>query len=317
MSRGWLAIAAAAMVLAIAVRPAARQEQLPTFRASADLVAVDVSVRRAGRPVTGLKLEDFEITDDAVKQTIIDMSYGKLPIDVTIALDVSASVTGAVLDDLRRSVQQLARDLQPADRLKLVTFNMRVKRVMDFAADPAAGLAAVRQSAGSGSTAVLDTIAVALASDAPPDRRQLVMLFTDGQDSASVTDPRTLLDLARRTTPTIGVVLAMPGSLPFMVTPGRLPMTSGPVQTASGVAVLLATRQIYEQLARETGGIVVSTSTGSVAPTLRRVLDEFRSSYVLHFTPRGVNRDGLHTLVVRVPKSNDVQVRARSSYAWR
>jgi len=311
MSRGWLIVAATGMALAIAPRSAARQEPAPpTFRASADLVAVDVSVRRAGRPVTGLKLADFEITDNGVTQTIADMSYGKLPIDVTVALDVSSSVTGPVLEDLRQSVQQLTRDLMPADRLKLVTFNMRVKRVMDFAADPAAGLAAVRQSVGSGSTAVFDTIAVALASQAPPDRRQLVMLFTDGNDSASTTDLRTLLDLARRTTPTVGVVLAQ----------AALPLSSGTQpglrQMAPGVAIRLVTQQIYSQLARETGGIVVS-ATGSVGPTLRRVLDEFRSSYVLYFTPREVNRDGLHTLGVRVPRSNDVQVRARSSYGGR
>jgi hypothetical protein len=45
------------------------------------------------------------------------------------------------------------------------------------------------------------------------------------------------------------------------------------------------------------------------------VLDSFRASYVLYFTPQGVERAGAHTLDVRVRRS-DAQVRARSGYVW-
>jgi hypothetical protein len=97
------ALVAAALLTAL---PAAQssQERSTTFRASADVVSVDVSVRRGGRPVTDLKEGDFEVMDRDVAQSITDLSYGKLPIDVTVALDLSSSVTGAVLADLRQSV---------------------------------------------------------------------------------------------------------------------------------------------------------------------------------------------------------------------
>jgi len=45
------------------------------------------------------------------------------------------------------------------------------------------------------------------------------------------------------------------------------------------------------------------------------VLDNFRASYVLYFSPEGVERAGAHTLDVRVKRSN-VQVRARNGYVW-
>ena len=126
MSRRFALIGAVAAALFPAT-PSTAQQQEPaaTFRSGADVVSVEASVRREKRPVTGLKLGDFQLLDNGVPQQISDVSYERLPIDVTVVLDVSASVTGAVLDQLRQSVRQLKTDLGPSDRLKLVAFNMR------------------------------------------------------------------------------------------------------------------------------------------------------------------------------------------------
>jgi VWFA-related protein len=270
--------------------------------------------------VTDLQAADFEVLDRDVAQSITDLSYGKLPIDVTVALDLSSSVTGTVLEDLRQSVQQLGRDLRPGDRLKLVTFNMKVKRVIDFTDHPDQALAALRQSGGAGSTAIFDTLAVELAGAAPPDRRRLVLVFSDGDDNASTTDVRTLLDVAKRTTPTVGVVLEQGNAMPFL---GSTTMASGvtAIRTSNAAALANATalRQFYTSLTQATGGIVIPvTSSSAVSAALRRLLDEFRSSYVLHFVPQGVDRVGFHALTVRVTRrGGPYDVRARSGYEWR
>ena len=74
---------------------------------------------------------------------------------------------------------------------------------------------------------------------------------------------------------------------------------------------------MYDQLARETGGMVVTTTPGeNLASTFRRTLADFRSSYVLYFTPQGVERTGSHTIDVRV-KQDGTEVRARRGYVWR
>ena len=128
----------------------------PIFRAGADAVTVDASVQRDRRPVIGLKAADFELLDNGVPQQITEVAYEKLPIDVTLLLDVSASVTGDVLDELRRALRQVRTDLGPGDRLRLLTFNMRVRRLVDFtqpAADIDGALASLR---GAGSSAVFD-----------------------------------------------------------------------------------------------------------------------------------------------------------------
>jgi VWFA-related protein len=276
----------------------------PTFRASADAVAVDASVRRNNRAVTGLTAADFEIVDNGVLQKVTDVSYEKLPIDVTVALDVSASVTGSVLGQLRRSVQQLAADLHAQDRLELHTFNERIQRLVDFASPASTTDAAIARISAAGGSAVFDSMAVALALPTTAARRHLIVLFSDGVDSSSISDPETLFDLARVSGSTVAVVLASTSSeAPASVFSRRVPGA-------------ITVERLYDRIARDTGGAVVTISSGdNLATTFRRVLDNFRASYVLYFTPQGVERAGAHTLDVRVKRTN-VQVRARSGYVW-
>src|SRR5687767_1205034 len=124
---------AAVATIAIASLSAQQPASPPAvFRANADAVSVDASVQRDRRPVVGLKAADFELLDNGVPQEITEVAYERLPIDVTFLLDVSASVTGDALDELRRALRQVRGDLGPGDRLRLLTFNMRVQRLIDF-----------------------------------------------------------------------------------------------------------------------------------------------------------------------------------------
>ena len=281
------------------------QQSLPTFRAGVDAIAVDASVRRNNRPVTGLTAADFEIVDNGVLQSVTAVSYEKLPIDVTVALDVSASVTGSVLAQLRQSVQQLASDLHAQDRLELLTFNQRIQRLADFASPASTTDAAIARISATGGSAVFDSLAVALTIPATAARRHLIVLFSDGVDSSSISDPEMLFELASRSGSTVAVVLASTNpQAPASVFSRRVPGS-------------ITVERLYDRIAKDTGGTVVPISSAdNLATTFRRVLDNFRASYVLYFTPQGVERAGAHTLDVRVKRGN-VQVRARSGYVWR
>ena len=164
-----LILAAALTVrFAAAQAPPQPQERAPVFRAGADVVTVDASVQNDRRPVTGLKAADFQLLDNGVAQEISEVAYEKLPIDVTLLLDVSASVTGPVLDELRRALRQVRTDLAAGDRMRLITFNMGISRLVDFdrpASEIDDALATLR---GSGSSAVFDGLAVALTTADTP-----------------------------------------------------------------------------------------------------------------------------------------------------
>jgi VWFA-related protein len=51
-------------------QPTAAQEQRPTFRTEANFVRVDVYPTAGGKPVTDLKMEDFEVIEDGVPQEV-------------------------------------------------------------------------------------------------------------------------------------------------------------------------------------------------------------------------------------------------------
>ena len=300
-----------AAAFALAATLAAQQA---TFRSGTDAVTVDVSVRDGSKVIAGLRAADFELLDNGVPQDVADVSYGRLPIDVTLVLDVSFSVTGTLLERLREATRQLMRDLTAEDQLRLIDFNTRVHRAIDFTADAAQVDEAIRATAAGGGSSIFDALAVALVSSSRPSRRQLIVLFTDGADSTSITTAPALLDLARRTSASVTSVLAIPES------------QAGP-QARKGI-------QILEQLGESTGGRVIEmplgvrtatrTSSGTVTTfragvpdlteTFRKVLGDFRTSYVLHFTPRGVAAGGFHTLDVKVKGKRSLTIRARRGY---
>jgi len=287
--------------------------QQPTFRSGATAVAVDVTVRdRSRRSITGLAATDFQVFDNGVRQEVAEVSYGKLPIDVTVALDVSYSVTGALLERLRRGVVQLMGDLGREDRLKLMLFNMRVTRTTDFTRDVRSVERAIREATAGGGTALLDAVSVALVSSATPDRRQLVVFFTDGGDSSSITTPAMLTAVAQRTRATLTFV--MPGSFPILRTAVG---SSGDVRVVSAGVTPAPPRPLdalFRTLAAETGGSILSVGASTdLTATFRRALEEFRSTYVLYYNARGVDRGGYHAIEVRVPREG-VVVQARRGY---
>jgi len=233
---------AAAGVALLSITP--RAQDGATFRAGVDAVTVGVSVMRGGRPVPGLLATDFQIVDNGVVQQIANLSYEQLPIDLTVLLDISGSVAGKVLDQLRQTVSDLQKNLRPSDRLRVITFNMRVHRLLDVDARQGTFEPAFASLAPGGSSAVLDALAVALANGTAPERRQFIVLLSDGKDSISITTPEALLETARHTSPTVSVVLASPIRRPA--------------------------DRIYSDLAAETGGTTVSllpSPLANFAPT--------------------------------------------------
>lgn len=282
------------LALFITASTASIVAQQTTFRSTVDAVVVDVAVRDGKRVVTGLGPSDFALKDNGVAQVVTDVSYGALPIDITIALDVSGSVNGTQLNSLRRAVTQLMMDLGPADRVRLMLFNESVRRAVDFTSKPEDIDLALQRAIGRGATSVVDALSLALVSAVHLDRRQLVMIFTDGADTTSTTSTAELKDLVRHTDATISAVVPI----------GRT--------AAVGQAEYL---KVWSALATETGGVVTRQEPQqNLTETFRKTLDEFRSSYVLRFSPNGVPAGGFHTLEVSVPGQPKATVRARRGY---
>jgi len=299
--------------------------QQPVFRSGASGVLVDVTVRDASRRVlTDLATTDFTVLDNGVAQQVEAVSYGKLPIDVTIGLDVSGSLTGPLLDRLRVAINQLRADLRKEDRLKLMVFNMRFAQTIDFTTDLTEIDRAIRSAAGAGGTALLDAVSVAMVTASEPSRRQLVIFFTDGHDTSSTTTSATLLKVAQRSRATVSFVLLptfAAGASPTSSTPPpaggsrTTQMAPGLLDPGSTGRTVAAVDPWIRTVSGETGGVVLTTGGGfsSLGPTFLQVLDRFRSAYVLYYSPKGVDRGGFHTITVTVDRPGAV-VEARRGY---
>jgi VWFA-related protein len=289
MTTGRVAIGVAAAVLSTSLLRG--QEQV--FRSTSDAVSVDVSVRSGSRPVRGLTPDDFRLSDNGVPQKVQVVTTESLPLDVSLVLDVSASVRGPLLSRLKGGVEDVARRLNTNDRLRLLAISASVREVFDFHAGGA--VPSLTNLDGSGSTALFDGVIAALVKTRAPDRRHLIVAFTDGRDTASFFDTKTVADVALKTDSVVHFVVGEPG----------LAANGGEDREVTRLGELAAT----------TGGQVLAIDlNSSIAEAFKRVIDDFRTSYVLQYRPELVTPAGWHEIAVSIARAGRFDVRARKGY---
>lgn len=308
--------------------------QSQVFRSRVDGVRIDVSVKSGNRPVAGLTAADFELRDNGVTQEISTVDTEQLPVDLTLLLDLSSSVDGTTLQRLKTAVRDTAALLKPGDRVRLIAVSQVLREVFRLQArDETMPLETL---SAEGATSLYDGLAAAMMRPADSGRRQLVIAFSDGRDSTSIVDDATLKNVARLTDTVVDLVVPIASNAasgaqlnPLMVptTPGG-PVTRTPVYSGSS-SDLAAQAQALKPWAQQASAPVlladlVAPTTGqvfplnpgeSIASSFRRVLDEFRATYVLQYVPQGVPPEGWHDVVVTLKKPGKYDVRARSGYS--
>jgi VWFA-related protein len=274
-------------------------DQGAVFHAGVNAVRVDVSVHHGAVPVPGLTSADFSLTDNGAEQSVEAVAVESAPIDVTLLVDTSASTQG-VITRFKTAVQQCADLLRPIDRVRLVTVSNRVDELFSMQS-PNRHLPVEAMQTGGG-TAVNDGVIYAFAWDPGPDRRHLIVAFTDGEDNESALPPDTVVAVASRVDAVMHVVLA------DAYTPLPPAILAGP-QSAE-----LVSRSAIVEAAKRSGGDVHRVTDAVAA--FKEVFDDFRGSYTLYYTPRGVQAAGWHDILVavRTPHSDQFTVRARKGY---
>jgi uncharacterized protein YegL len=275
-----------------------------TFRTAADSVELDVAVMQGNKPAVGLTADDFEVTDNGVKQTILEISRERQPIDVVMLVDISGSVQGALLDALAAAVNNVRRRLREDDRAELVTFNAQVLGRMPMT--PAGAIKGIKLDGAIGSTSLDDALIVSMAAPAEIGRRRMAIVFTDGYDTSSFLDEAAVFDVAARSHTAMFMVSTDTTAADFFKKLAET--TGGVVQVIPPVAVTISA----------SGPTTVSVGpTGDVRDaSFLRALDDFRTSYVVRYLLTGVSRPGWHDVNVRVVKSGRYQVRAKKGYVF-
>jgi VWFA-related protein len=278
-----------ALILACVGLAATAARSQPTFSARIDGVRVDVLVVDGSRkPLAGLTPDDFEIRDNGVLQKVDVVSFGEIPLSVALALDLSDSVAGVRLEQLQRASRALAGALETRDQSALLTFNKVVALRCPMSANVECVRSTLDSAVPSGQTALVDGAYAGIVVGESDIGRSLLMVFSDGIDTASYLPSALVLDAARRS----DVV-------------------------AYGIATGSAMPPFLEELTDLSGGRVFKTEKDSdLTPIFREILNEFRFRYLVTYAPTGVSQTGWHKLDVKV-KRNGARVRARPGYQGR
>ena len=260
--------------------------QQPRFSSNTLGVRVDVLVTKGNRYVSALTAADFELRDNGVLQQVDVIDPNDVPLNAVLALDVSASTAGPRLSDLITASHTLLDGLRPADRAALTTFNHAVTPRVPLTGNVSTIKAALSAIEPSGDTGVMDGLYAALMTTQAEAGRSLVIVCSDGRDTASWLDPDEVLEAAKRSNAVIYAVAA-----------GR------------------ARRwEALKSLTDATGGYTIEIeSSKDLAGEFRKILEDFRSRYILTFVPRGVAEGGFHRLDVRVRRGG-LTVKARPGY---
>ncbi len=302
----WASLAWLAVFISRDAWPAAASQA--TFRASTHVISVNVSVKRGEKFVQGLPASDFVLQDNGIVQAVELVSTEILPVDLTLVLTGEPPFDKALADQNRRSqnVADAARRLlMSKDRLRVVAIRADVAGGFVSADAPLAPLLGRAESPGG--IALTDGLYYALALPVAPGRRHIVLAFTDGWDTWSTLEPEILVPLAERSDAVLSAVI--------WNAPGTGSSSGG------GIGISGAPRpQRERERSFRTLGTAVAASGGSMlsmndAPeALRILLEEFRQSYLLQYSPRGVSLPGWHTISVSVRQPGKTVVKARKGY---
>src|SRR5215213_1517252 len=165
-----------------AATPPSEPEDVETLKTDTDLVTVPlIATDRGGLYITDLRQEEFKITEDGVPQEIAFFGKVAAPFHVVLLFDTSSSTK-----DHLRQIQQAAftfvQQLQPVDRVKVISFDDKVKELNEFTADRETLRAAINGTRAGEGTKVYDAMEVAMNTLRKIRGRKAIVLFSDGMD---------------------------------------------------------------------------------------------------------------------------------------
>jgi VWFA-related protein len=270
---------------ALALSPLHGSAARQTFTSRVDAVRVDVLVTEDGRPVQGLTPGDFELLDNGVRQQVDLASFEEIPLNVVLALDMSASLQGLRLGHLQTAGKTVLDGLKAGDRAALVAFSHVVAPSQGLTDDRDRIRRALDQARGEGLTSLIDATHAGMLIGESDVGRSLLIVFSDGVDTSSWLTAEAVLDTARR-----GDVVVY------------------------AVVVGVRRASFPRDLSEATGGrLFAIESTKDLSATFANILEEFRMRYLISYSPQGVAAGGWHRLDVRV-KNRRATVKARPGY---
>jgi Ca-activated chloride channel homolog len=304
MTRRTILAAAAALVLTASLVAAGQSSpaQEPVFRAGTRTVPVYATATdETGQFVLDLRRDEFEVRDDGKVQDLSLFTTGVQPLTAVVLLDASRSMVNGLRTVITAADHFVVR-LMPGDRALVGSFSSEIRFAPAFSDDRDELAREVNDLFDL--RIGLDTSlwdAVTRAADAfegGDQGRRVIVVFTDGDDTSSLTSSVDTLGRVRDADAMLYAVVIRGVQRLSENRRGRRPNRP----------------QELPNLTLATGGgyYVVNNVLDDMNSITTQIAQELHNQYVLGFVPRQL--DGkIHKIEVRVTRPH-VKVRARESY---
>jgi VWFA-related protein len=285
----------ALLLISATTLPASGQESQTTIRAEVGLVnIVFTALDKKGRPVTGLKAENFEVFDNKQPQKIEFFSelgkVNEVPLTIALLIDTSGSVKDKLEFEKKTAAEFLYEILRPSKDLALIIqFDSEVNLVQDFTQSQDALLDALDSLKAGNSTSLFDAVFLAAEEKLKNETgRKVMVIVSDGADTSSKVKKKEAIEAAQK---------------------------SDVIIYGIGVQAEGADFGDLKDFAAETGGAFFSPRArpAEIQEAFRAIREDIQGQYSLAY---GLNarKDGSYHAIDLRCKISGVKIRARKGY---
>lgn len=271
----------------VAVGSAAAQ-----FRTQVDMVLVTATVFQGRQLVRGLPREAFRIFEDDVSRPVAYFASENVPLELLVAIDVSSSLRKA-MGQVKADATYFVSALPPTSDVTLVSFNDEWHTLSEPSASVAARVQAIAPLAPYGMTSLYDALTHSFDVLGQQLARRGVVVFTDGEDTAS----HTTREAVERRAETSDAVMYVIGH--------------GQALTCTEL------KELCQRLATKSGGrAFFPKRSDQMRQAFETILEELSAQYLLAYRPRADNPDGKwHRIRVEI-RDGRYDVRTRQGYRY-
>ena len=259
-----------------------------------------------GKSITNLTKEAFRIYEDDRLQSIQNFARNNdLPLSIALLVDSSGSVIDKVKFEREAATDFFFNTVKrKKDRAMVIGFDSGISLLSDgtpdgFTDEPERLAEAVKKIKAGGGTSVFDAVYIAanqkLAHETG-ERRKLIILISDGDDTASRKTQKDALEAAQRNNITI-----------YAISTNKTSDTKSRDKVRGD--------EIIQELVDETGGkAYFPLKIEDLAVDFQKIGDELRSQYIVSYDPANQVLDGTYRKVRVEMVDKKYKARTRNGY---
>lgn len=301
------------------------QERAPDIKVTVDLVQVNVAVTdKDEKYVTGLRPEDFVVTEDGIEQKIASFAEGSKPLralaDLSPDGNIAAVNAGTPQQDeilsppvatsvfilfdtsnymyrgfvyAQDAIAEFVRSLDDTNNVAFYSYSRNLSRAANLTADRAQILRGVRETVAGDDAALYNSLLLTIKDAAGFPGRKVIVVFSNGPDNASMVPPEDVAELAQSVGAAIYMICTREAQLE-------------PISTA-----------VFQRMTAATGGkAYFAKNWRDEKRAFAAIRSDLAHLYSLSYYPQANPNPGWRTIKVKLvgEKMKKYRVRTRNGY---